>query len=133
MTKGFCFFCLFLILPASGDEALNETQHVLTSPQAREEAIRNDPNAQRINEQVKQLAGSDANTEEIYGLSSEIFSRMVEKAGGDIQKLQKMILHLEKHPEQINRYMSAKDKTKLNKLGNKIIQTSNPKTQSLSP
>jgi hypothetical protein len=110
----------FLSLSLGADESLKNTQKLLNDPKARQEVIKKDAKAKEIDDQVKALAGSDSNAEEIYGLSSEIMENLVKETGGDPVKMQKLIEEAGKDPETFAKRFSKEQQAKLKAISKKV-------------
>ena len=94
---------------------------LLQSDMGRQEAIGKSADAQAADAQVKAIAGNPANTDAIYQLSSEVFSKLVEQTGGDPEKMQAILTQAKDNPKAFyERYFSAQEKTKLQDLSGKI-------------
>ena len=61
-------------LDSASQDALEKTQNLLNNQAARKEAASRNPDTVRANGAVEKLGGSQANTDAMYGLSSDIFA-----------------------------------------------------------
>ncbi len=105
---------------AQNDEALSKAQEVLTNPSKRAEAIRGDAKAMDTDRKVKELAGDEQTTEQIYGLSSDVLKAMLNSVGGDSQKLQQLIVEVGQNPEKLKQFLSPEALKKLENTAKSI-------------
>src|SRR4051812_45740097 len=93
-------------LDDASNDALVSTQKLLTDPALRAKAVKENSGAAQAHQQADLAAGGGANTEALYGLSSEIFEDMVKQTGGDPLKLQELIQKAMKDPESFGKNLS---------------------------
>jgi hypothetical protein len=116
--------------PASAD-ALQKTLQDLQTGSDRDAIANKDPQAQAVNAQVQALAGNSANMDAIYGLSADVFEKIVKDTGGDVNKLQEIMNQAKMNPKAFyEKYFTAQEKAKLHELSGKI---SNSPTNASSP
>lgn len=107
-------------LDGASQEALQKTQEMLQDPKERNKAIQKDANAVAADQQVRSLAGSDKNTQEIYGLSSDILGDLAKQANGDPNKMLELIEKAKKDPEAFGKTLTPEQKRKLHELSTQI-------------
>lgn len=97
------------------ENAIRETQNVLTDTTQREKAIQQSPEAQKADAQVKQLAGDQKTHEEYYKLASEIF-------GGykDEESMKSSISNGTRDPAQFYDSLTPEQKAKIKELSEKL-------------
>lgn len=105
-------------LDSASSEALTKTQDVLTDPNARKDALKNDAKAREADSRVKSIAGDKS--EDVYALASSIFGKLVAEAGGDPLKLQQLIEKAQKNPEAFGSSLSPDDRQKLKELARQL-------------
>jgi hypothetical protein len=120
-----CFFLSFTsfraaALDESSEKALKQTQDLLTDRAKRNSAGDSSKDSQKVMNQVKQFAGSEATEDEIYELSSQIFERLVHQTNGDAQKLEELIAKFQKSPESFLKSFDEKESAKLRDIASKI-------------
>src|SRR4051812_37194949 len=80
-------------LDSASEEALRKTQGMLKDPKQRAEVLANDPKAKDMDAKVNGVAGgSESLKNEIYTLSADIFEQLTKEAGGDPEKMQKLLV-----------------------------------------
>ncbi len=106
--------------PASTD-ALQKTVQDLKSSSNRAVLVKQDPQAQAADAQVQALAGNPATSDALYGLSADVFEKIVKETSGDPQKMQEIIAQAKTNPAAFyQRYFGAQDKAKLQDLSRSI-------------
>ncbi|MEO5668203.1 MAG: hypothetical protein ABIR96_09110 [Bdellovibrionota bacterium] len=80
-------------------QSLEETQKILTHSSLRQQTIKSSTEAAKTDQSVRELGGNQANTEEIYAITSDITAALVQQANGDPDKLQALVEEAMKHPE----------------------------------
>ena len=110
----------------SHDDSLMKTQDLLRDPTQRNAAIKGDSKAMDADQKVKALAGDQQTTEAIYGLSSDVLQAIHKSAGGDAQKMQKIIEDIARDPEKMKIYLRPELRTKLENAA-KAVETNQKK------
>jgi hypothetical protein len=82
-------------LDAASQDALEQTQRLLTTPALRKQA------------------GAPEHSDEMYGLASDIFEDMVKQAGGDPLKLQQMVIEAQKNPQAFAKKLSPSQRAQI--------------------
>jgi hypothetical protein len=104
-------------LDAASGTALTETTRLLKSKTEREKAIKDNPNAQSVDQMVKSVGGSEGGTEAIYGMSSEVFENVAKEAAGDPVKMQEIITKANQDPKGFyEKYFTVEQKAKLQQM-----------------
>ena len=102
------------------DDALANTQQLLTTPALRDAAIAKSPGGQIADRQVQSLAGNQQNTDEMYKISSDIFAGMVAETGGDPVKMQALMDKAKNDPKWFAEHLNAKDRQSIEAMSHKI-------------
>jgi hypothetical protein len=120
-------------LPAYGEdldpasqEALKNTTQLLNSARERAEYINKNPNAKFVDNDVQALAGSQKNTDAIYGLSADILAEMAEKYKGDPQQMMQALEKAKQDPKGFAESFSEKNKANLKAVSNEITPARAP-------
>ncbi len=137
MTMMLRLLCLTLIhFAAAADmdfhqqKGLEDTQKMLKSPQLRKEAIKKDKHAQEIDSKVDALAGSSKNKEEIYDLASQVMEKVTQEAGGDPEKMEKLLLEAQSNPQAFfEKYFSAEQKKRVRGVAQDIEKNGKGKSK----
>ncbi len=139
----FALFVLFFLfgmhafaddLDPASSEALLKTQQLLTTPDIRNKALSENPNAAAVDKQVEALTGGGANREAVYSLSNSIFSDMVKNSHGDVNEMNQILLKAKDNPSEFYNQLSEENKKQLRELSEKIPgASSGPKPASLAP
>ncbi len=101
-------------------QALKQTQDLLSNPNERGRAIEQDQSAKDVDAKVGALAGSTANKEEIYGLAGQMMERITKETNGDPEKMKKLLLEAQTNPEAFYNKMNPSQKTQISNLADKI-------------
>jgi len=109
--------------PAS-QEALKQTTQLLRNPIERNTQISKDTKAQMIDRQVQSLAGSEMNTEAIYGLSADIMAELTEKTHGDPVKMMEILEKAKNDPKGFAESLSPKNRAQLKTISTQITPQS---------
>lgn len=126
--RHFLISSLFFTVPAwatdsmdsASVDALLNTLQTLTIPAQREKAVQENSNAQLADKQVKALAGSEANTQQVYELAAEIFQTLVEKNKGDPLAALKQLQNAKDDPKSFMESLTPAQKAKLKAISQKI-------------
>lgn len=104
-------------LDAASIAALQQTQAMLTNPALRNAAIGKDAAAMQANAQTQTTAGTAANTERMYQISSNLMAELVKQTGGDPIKLQLLMQQAQADPQAFaQQHMSAADQAAVHQL-----------------
>lgn len=108
-------------LDSSQKEGLKKTQDLLTNSKERDKALANDPKAKDIDAKAGALAGSSANKEEMYSISSELIEKIVKQTDGDPAKMQQLLNEAQKDPKAFyEKYFDDGQKSRVRNLATKI-------------
>lgn len=126
--RRFLISSLFFTIPAwatdsidsASVDALLNTLQTLTIPTQREKAVQENSNAQLADKQVKSLAGSQANTQQVYELAAEIFQTLVEKSKGDPLAALAQLQNAKDDPKAFMESLTPAQKAKLKSISQKI-------------
>ena len=90
----------FLVQPAGSqqDSSLQQTQELLKDPSKREQALQT-PDAKNADAAAGALAGSAANKEKMYQISSDLMTYLNKESGGDPSKMMEILAEAQKNPE----------------------------------
>lgn len=125
-------FAVLLVTDIKAETLTNEQQKALggaiqelTDPSKREAAIKNDPKAVKSDQMVKEVGGEYS--EEIYQLAGKVMESLASEAGGDPEKMEKILEKAQKNPEAFANTFSDEQKRMLNQLSKKIEQSKKDK------
>jgi hypothetical protein len=108
-------------LDKQDEQALKETQQLMTNKEERTKAIQKDPKAQTADANLKALMGGNANaTEEVYALAADVFANVMKEANGDVGKMQEMMAKFMRDPAAFANSWTPEQKAKLKLLAEKI-------------
>lgn len=113
---------------AASQEALKETQALLKDPAAREAALKDNPDAAKLNENLKSLAGPQ-DSEEIYKISADIMGDLMKQSDGDPVKAMQLLQDAQKDPEHFGANLSPEQRAKIKAIAERIeaAQKTGPK------
>lgn len=103
---------------ADDDDALFQTQQVLTDSAKRGAAIQGDAQAKAADAQLKQVAGDQS--ERVYQLSSQIFEQMAKGTNGDPEALQKIVEAAGRNPAAFANGLSDAQRAELKSVSEAI-------------
>jgi hypothetical protein len=113
-------------LDADQQKGLDQTVNLLKSPQDRQKAIEHSDAAKDVDNKTSALAGSKKNKDEIYGISANVFEKVVKESNGDPEKMQRLMNEATANPEAFfNKYFGDGDKAKVRELATQI-EKNNP-------
>ncbi len=101
-------------------EALEKTTALLRDQSQREKAISESPDAKKNHADLKELAGSEENINGAYGISANIFEKMVRDSGGDVSLMQKMIEKAQRDPSSFYESLTPDQKKNIDALAKQI-------------
>jgi ethanolamine utilization microcompartment shell protein EutL len=101
-------------------QALSQTQNLLTSPTQRNQAISGDPAAKAADAQLQNLMGSPALTEQSYALAAEIMGGLVQAHGADTQAMQKALDQAARDPAAFLNSLTPEQREKIKKMATEI-------------
>src|SRR5262249_41671326 len=105
-------------LDEDDQKALQQTQELLVDPSKRSEALTTQ-DAKKADEHTKSVGG--AHSEEIYGLASKVFEKLVQKYNGDADKLREVIEKAKRDPSGFaNSEFSPEELEALKTIGQKL-------------
>lgn len=122
MKKLFVFFvCLALPSWAFAEAAVNadldKVQEQMKSPQFQEQFGNSSPEAQAVQNQIKDVMGSPENEKELYNLAAEFLGNLKGKSPSEMERIKNDI---QKNPEAIFQYFTPEQKQKLEELTKRI-------------
>ena len=112
----FALVFTFLNLSLAHGQALTETQELLNSPTERAKVIKDDPNAQKADSDVKSLGLSDASQQKVYELSSKILKTLAEKSEGDSNRMNDAVLGYSHDPASMEKDLTPDQKKEINEI-----------------
>ena len=108
-------------LDKASQEALSQTQQLLTNLSERKEAVNKDPKAKAADSMVDQAIGFEGeNKDAVYQLASEVFADLVKQTGGDGKKMQELISDFKRDPAAFAEKWSPEQKAKLKAIADKV-------------
>lgn len=111
-------------LDLASQEAALRTRQMLENPELREQAVSKSAEAAFMHRQAESLGGSPENTEEIYGLASDIFAELVKQSGGEPLKMMELLEKAKKDPKAFADKLTPEQRERLSRLANKIPESS---------
>lgn len=110
-------------MSTASEEALQKTQDLLRDPAARKQAIQEKASAKAADDQAAQVAGSEANKDEMYALASEIMETVTRLSGGDTQKMTALLAEAASNPAAFAAKLPPDQQAKLKSLAEKAEKT----------
>ena len=100
---------LYFLIACFGEEldkdsrkALEEVQKLLTDPALRQQAIQGDAKAQKADNFAREVVGNNPKAlEELFSIVSSVMESMVKKHGGDVPKMNQVMMEFKKSKFQI--------------------------------
>lgn len=105
------------------ESSIGKTINLMTDPTARKAALAKDPKGQAADTQAREIAGSEANTDEMYRLASDIFNTIARESGGDPQKMSQLMQAAAANPEAFAAGLNPAQQAKLKALANQVEAT----------
>lgn len=127
---------LFLILTAplamaqsKGDprtaQALGQTEDLLRNERQRTELFKKDQRAKGTDDEVQSLTkGNQAQTQEIYSLSADIFGPLMESVGNDPAKAMELLQKAQSNPQAFYESLPDTIKARIKGVSSQIEQSS---------
>ena len=128
--KWLLLFCFALVSrPVLADEetraAVKEVQTQMRDPKFRDEKNNDSQEAKAVIKKIKEVAGSEANEQEIYNLAAEVLGNMQDLSPDQMTKL---LQEAQSNPEAFANKMTPEQKRKLKEIAEKLpaAQKRNP-------
>ncbi len=99
-------------------ESLEQTQAVISQPEKRIEVIKTNPNAQKIDDQVKQLMGQ--NSENMYKTASDFLPYILQMGQGDPVKMTEFLTKAARDPASFANQLPPELKQKIIDLSDQV-------------
>jgi hypothetical protein len=139
LTRPFILALLILVftvdvraqLDPASQEASEQTSALLQTESTRNAAISASPEATKNHQDLTKLAGSRENVNAVYGLSANIFDKMVKDSGGNGALMQYWMEQAQKNPESFFNNLTAEQRRNLEALAHQIEST--PKGNPIDP
>lgn len=113
-----CFgFSSLAELSKTDEQALQQTKDFLNNKAAREAYLKNNPDAQKYVDMLKNMNMSEAEIDQVFRTSSEVLDKMARDNNGDSQKMQQVIDNGMKSPEQFYKALDPKVQEQIKALG----------------
>lgn len=107
----------FADLDKDSEEALRETEAMMNNPALRAAAIKGDPDGTKASLNLKAATGGDPQKEaDAYKLGMEVFSKIVQEEGGDLDRIQKRLQDYQANPNSLGGMMSEAQKAELRRI-----------------
>lgn len=113
-------------IQAESADPIQQTQEVLTRPEAREQALEQDPKARQVDQSIQQLTGPSGTHEDVYQAASKIFTRLAQESQGDEQKLKELVEKAQKNPEAFGKQLTPEELQMIRQIASQI-ESSKPK------
>ncbi|HEY8280257.1 MAG TPA: hypothetical protein VIH99_11580 [Bdellovibrionota bacterium] len=127
MRTIYSLFLVFLVsMPAfaldkNDEQALKETQNLLSDEKALAEFTKGNPAAANALDQVKIMTGGDATKQaEIKNISSSIFTDMVKANNGDPAAIQSQLQNALKDPQAFMKSLSPEQQKRIRDLASEL-------------
>lgn len=121
MKVWLCISFILLGSAAWADEetraAVQEVQKQMHSPKFHQDAAKTSPEASQVQDQVKKLAGSAENEQEIYNLAAEVLGNMKDQNPDEMIKL---LQEAQRNPEAFAKNWTPEQKKKLKELSDRL-------------
>jgi FtsZ-interacting cell division protein ZipA len=111
---------LWADLDAPSQQALDQTQSLLTSPADRQKYIEQHPDAAAADERVKSLTSSPEEQKAVYDLSAQVFSTTTKQTNGDVAKQKELLEQAQKNPEAFFNSLPADQQKAIRSLADDI-------------
>ncbi len=115
-------------LDAPSEQALHQTQSLLTSPTQRNEYLNQQPQAATADQQVKALTSSPEQQTKVYEISSEVFATTTQQSNGDVAKQQELLNKAAKNPEEFLKSLPPDQQNAIRGLAEQIEKNSKVET-----
>lgn len=115
----------FAELDSGSQQALEQTKALLQNQESRQKAAKDSPEATKAYENAKNLMGSEQGTDNLFGLSSEIFEYLAKSTGGDSKKMNELLQKAATDPVGFANSLPPHLKQKI-KATSKNVPASNP-------
>lgn len=115
----------------AGDEsAMKDTVDLLKDRSKREELFKKDQKAKTANEQVLSVTnGNEEQTQELYNISADIFTPLMESVGNDPAKAMELLQKAQTNPEAFYKSLPPEVRAKIKGVSSQIEQSSYKKPQ----
>lgn len=107
------------------EQALRLTQEMLKNPEARQNQINKSSQGKAADAKVKEVAGSPENEQAMYELAASVFASVSDQAGGDPEKMQKILDEALRNPESFANQWSPEQIKKLEEISAKSEKSQN--------
>ena len=101
-------------------QSVEKTQALLTNPEARGAAVQSDPKARDADATARKVTISDANTEAMYQLASELFGSLARESGGDPQRMSEILRGATADPESFAAKLTPSQRAELEQLAKSV-------------
>jgi hypothetical protein len=101
-------------------DPVEEVQKILANPELRSKELKSNEGGARVDQNVRELGGSEANVEEIYSITADIMATLVKDVDGDPAKLQVLVQEAMKNPEAFKSKLSPAQIQRIKAVSAKI-------------
>lgn len=109
----------FALDPAS-QQALQQTQELLKTPDKRNNALKETPEATAAGNQVTSVAKDPQDQQKIYELSSKVMERLVRESQGDPEKMTQLLERAKTNPEDFANSLTSDERDSLRGVAGSI-------------
>lgn len=95
---------------------------LLNHPDQREQYIRQSAQMHEADQTLRELAGSEITSNNIYGLAAEIYADLLQRSGGDPDLLLQLLMQAKQNPEAFANQLSEEQKRRLSDLAIQVEQ-----------
>jgi hypothetical protein len=107
-------------LDPTSQDALNQTLQILLDPNARAAELSKNPQGAAVDQQVRDLTGSEALTQEFYAVASQVLGELAQNSGGDAQKMLQAVERAKSDPAGFAAMLSPATQQRLRDLAIKL-------------
>ena len=100
--------------------ALEQTQKSMLDQNTRQKYLNENPAAMNAHKNAEALAGSEANVQEMYKVSSQIMQQLMTESGGDADKVQQLLEQAKQNPAAFLESLNKSNQGLIRKLANDI-------------
>ena len=117
---GVAFVAQAQSLDPASQAAIDQTLRILLDPAARSAEVSRTPQGVAADQQVHDLAGSEALSQEVYALAGQVLSELVQNTGGDTQKMLQALDRARTDPAAFAALLSPATQQRLRELAVKL-------------
>ena len=105
---------------STGRQSSDQAIFLLNNPDLREQYIRQSAQMHEADQKLRDLAGSQATSENIYSLAAEIFADLIIRTQGDPDTMLQLLQEAQQNPEAFAYQLTDEQKRRLSELAKQI-------------